>query len=190
MMMRKLARNIRALGTPVANLIVITAAVLLTTAVIFFATNVTSSQVQKENMYISNTHLWYVNSTYSVGAAVITNTGATDVVLSKIAIKGLVCAWNGSDNYIIYNKTDTLAGGDLPFVLTLNKTIANNVDIGGVIYTFNVAGDDFVLRSGWTMMFYIALPGRLMVYDLGLPARILITTSQSVYVTETLVQTA
>jgi hypothetical protein len=188
--MKKLMKSTRALGTPVANLIVLTAAVLLTTTVTLFAVNVTSSQVQKENMYITRTHLWYLNSNQSIGAVVAINTGATDIVLNKIAVKGLECAWNGTYNFIVYNKTDQVPSDDLPFVSNFTTSGPNTVPIGNEDYIFEVAGEDLTLKSGWTMMFYIVIPERLMVYDLGLPVRMVISTTQSAYCTEILVQTA
>lgn len=108
--MRSLIRSKRALGAPVGNLIILMAAVILSTIVVLFATNVTSSQMQKENLYVSNTHVWYVNSSYSVAGIVVTNTGPTDIVLTKIVIKGLQCQWNGTDNFVIYSKTNETAG--------------------------------------------------------------------------------
>jgi hypothetical protein len=188
--MNKLLKNVRALGTPVANLLVLTSAIILTLTVTFFATNVTTSQVQKENLYIAKSHLWYVNRTDSIGAVLVINTGPTDIVLSKIAIKGLECDWNGTDSYIVYSKTDEVPQGDLPYVSNFTNTANSTITIGSQDYTFAVAGDDFTLKSGWTMMFYIAIPERLMVYDLGLPVRMSISTTQAVYCTETLVQTA
>ncbi|MFB3889600.1 MAG: hypothetical protein ACE14S_08925 [Candidatus Bathyarchaeia archaeon] len=188
--MRKLARNIRALGTPVANLIVLMSAVILSVTVTFFAMNVTTSQVQKESLYISRTHLWYVNTTYSTGAVIVTNTGPTDVVLSKIVVKGLECSWNGTDSFIVYNKTSSIPQGDLPFLANLTNSEDFEVALGNGTYTFGAAGDDLTLKAGWTMMCYLALPERLMVYDIGLPVRIVISTAQAVYCTETMVQTS
>jgi hypothetical protein len=187
--MRKLVGNRIALGTPVANLIVLTAAVLLAVTVVSFATNVTTSQVQKENMYITKTHLWYVNSTYSVGAISITDTGPSDIVLTKIVIKGLQSTWNGTDNYVIYNKSNQTLPGDLPFVENFTNTESTDITIGNRLYTFEVAQEGLTLKSGWTMTFYIALPNTLLVYDLGTAVRITISTMQAVYATETLVQT-
>lgn len=188
--MNRLFRNKRALGTPVANLLILTSAIILTLTVTFFATNVTTSQVQKENLYIARSHMWYVNRTDSVGAVLIINTGPTDIVLNKITVKGLECDWNGTDSYIVYCKTDEVPQGDLPFISNFTSAENSTVTIGREEYTFAVAGDDFTLKSGWVMMFYMAIPERLMVYDLGLPVRMSISTTQAVYCTETLVQTA
>ncbi len=188
--MRKIFMNKRALGTPVANLIVLTAAVLLSTTVVLFAMNVTTSQVQKENMYITKSHLWYVNSTTSVCAISITDTGPTDIVLTKVVIKGTQCTWNGTNNYIVYNKSNETLPGDLPFVADFTNTGNSTITIGDQQFTFNVAEEGLTLKSGWTMTFYIAIPNTIMVYDLATPTRMVISTTQAVYCTETLVQTA
>ena len=164
-------------------------AVILSVTVTFFAMNVTTSQVQKESVYISQAHLWYVNSTYSSGALAITNTGPTDIMLNKINIKGLTCAWNGTQNYIIYAKSNQPLQGDLPFTSTFSNRASANITVGNQVYTLEVAQEGLTLKSGSTMMFYIALPDRLMVYDLGAPVRIVISTTQVVYCSETLVQT-
>ena len=188
-------RNKRGLGAPVGNLIILTAAVLLSTTVVLFAMNVTTSQVQKENMFITTSHVWYVNSTYSLVAVSITDNGPTDIVLSRIVVKGTQCTWNGTENYVVYNKSNETLPGDLPFfanftnIIPETNTPTNNITIANQQYNFTVAGEGLTLKSGWTMTFYIALPQAIMVYDLSMPIRIVISTTQSVYFTETLVQT-
>lgn len=188
--MKKLIGSKIALGTPVANLIILTAAVLLSVTVVAFATNVTTSQVQKENMYIAETHLWYINSAYSVGAISIVNTGPSDIVLTKIVIKGLQSTWNGTDNYVIYNKTNQTLPGNLPLVENFTNTESTDITIGNTPFTFDAAQEGLTLKSGWTITFYIAIPNTIMIYDLGQAIRITISTTQAVYATETLVQTA
>ena len=113
--MQRLLKNKKALGAPVGNLIILVAAVILSTTVVLFATNVTSSSVQKEKMYISTSHIWYINSSTSIAAIAICNTGPTDIVLNKINVKGLQCEWNGTANYVAYCKINGTMPGDLPF---------------------------------------------------------------------------
>lgn len=188
--MRGFFRCKRGLGTPVANLIVVTAAVLLSLTVTSFAMNVTTSQVQKENLYVASSHIWYANSSYSMGAIAVTNTGPTDVVLTRIVVKGLQCTWNGTTNFVVYCKTNTTLPGDLPYVGTLTNTANNTILVANEPFVFTVAGEGLTLKSGWTIMFYISIPDRVMVYDLGQPVRIVISTTQAVYCTETNIQTA
>ncbi|MCW4044255.1 MAG: hypothetical protein NWE94_01910 [Candidatus Bathyarchaeota archaeon] len=186
--MKNFLRNKRALGTSVANLIVITATVLLSLTVTTFAMNITASQVQKESMYIASSHIWYVNSTYSIGAIAATNTGPTDIVLTRLVIKGMQCAWNGETNFVVYCKEQN-SPGDLPFVANLTRE-DNVIAISNSTYTFTATSEGLTLKSGWTIMFYIVIPECIMVYDLGTPVRITLATTQAVYCTETNVQTS
>jgi len=187
--MRRFLNNKRALGAPVGNLIILVAAVILSTTVVLFATNVTSSQVQKEKMYIATSHIWYVNSSTSLAAIAICDTGPTDIVLNKIDVKGLQCDWNGTNNYVAYCKINGTMPGDMPFIESLDRSGNTTISIGGTDYEFLIAGEGLTIKSGWTIAFYIVVPERVMVYDLSTPLRMVITTTQGVYITETLVQT-
>jgi len=186
----RLLQNKRALGAPVGNLIILVAAVILSTTVVLFATNVTSSQVQKEKMYIATSHVWYVNSTTSMVAIAISDTGPTDIVLNKIDVKGLQCEWNGTNNYVIYCKINGTMPGDLPYIDQISRDDTTTVTIGGKPYDFEPASEGLTIQSGWTIAFYIVVPNRVMVYDLSTPLRMVITTTQGVYCTETIVQTS
>lgn len=81
--MMKFFRNKRGLGAPVGNLIILTAAVLLSTVVVVYAANVTSDQVQKESVFVSQADL---NINY--GNITIINTGPTSIMVRQIVIKG------------------------------------------------------------------------------------------------------
>lgn len=186
--LRRLLKSKRGLGAPVGNLIILVAAVILSTTVVLFATNVTSSQVQKEKMYIATSHVWYVNSSTSIVAMAISNTGPTDIVLNKIDVKGLQCEWNGTYNYVIYCKFNGTMPGDLPSVTNINHADNTTINISEKPYTFEIAGEGLTIKSSWTIAFYIVIPNRVGVYDLSTPLRMVITTTQGVYCTETLVQ--
>ncbi|XHH09764.1 MAG: hypothetical protein ACFCUE_03825 [Candidatus Bathyarchaeia archaeon] len=187
--LRRFLHNKKALGAPVGNLIILVAAVILSTTVVLFATNVTSSQVQKEKMYIATSHIWYVNSSTSIAAIAVCNTGPIDIVLNKIDVKGLICEWNGTNNYVVYTKINGTMPGDLPFTSDISQTENTTIPIAHQDYEFQVAGEGLTVKSGWSIAFYIVVPERVMVYDLSTPLRMVITTTQSLYITETLVQT-
>ena len=188
--LRRLLKSKRGLGAPVGNLIILVAAVILSTTVVLFATNVTGSQVQKEKMYIATSHIWYVNSTTSIVAIAISDTGPTDIVLNKIDVKGLQCEWNGTSNYVVYCKINGTMPGDLPFIMDINREDNTTITIGLQDYDFVGASEGLTIKSGWTIAFYIVVPNRVMVYDLSTPLRMVITTTQGIYCTETIVQTA
>ncbi len=186
---RRFLQSKRGLGAPVGNLIILVAAVILSTTVVLFATNLTSSQVQKEKMYIATSHVWYLNSSTSIVAVAISDTGPTDIVLNKIDVKGLQCEWNGTANYVVYCKINGTMPGDLPFTSDINHAGNTTVNIGEKPYEFQIASEGLAIKSGWSLAFYIVVPNRVMVYDLSTPLRMVITTTQGVYCTETLVQT-
>ncbi len=186
--LRRLLKSKRGLGAPVGNLIILVAAVILSTTVVFFATNVTTSQVQKEKLYIATSHVWYVDDTTSIAAIAISNTGPTDIVLNKIDVKGLQCEWNGETNYVAYCKINGIMHGDLPFVAEISNTENTTITIAGQPYDFTVASEGLTIKSGNSVAFYIVIPDRIVIYDLSTPVRMVITTTQGVYCTETLVQ--
>lgn len=179
------------LSTPLGTLIMLMAAVILCTTVVFFALNVTTSQVQKEKLYIASSHVWYVDPSTSQCAIAITNTGPTDAVLTKIDVKGIQAQWNGTDdNYVIYCKFEGSMPGDLPYMTTLSSTENTTIPVAGTDYVFTPAQEGLTISAGSSLAFYIVVPERIMVYDLSQPLRIVITTTQGVYCTETSVQTA
>lgn len=120
--LQRFLKNTIALGAPVGNLIILVAAVVLSSTVVLFAVNVTSNQVQKENLQITDVNLNTQNCTIS-----ISNTGSTSIKVSQITVKG--------DKYSNYTSTPDISGGlpkgqaaSLTVVLT-NGTITIN-DVG------------------------------------------------------------
>jgi len=186
--LRRLFWNKRALGTPVANLIILVAAVLLATVVVAYAISLTTSEVQKEKVYIATTHVWYVNSVESEAAIGISNIGSTDVVLTQINVDGLQCQWNGTTNYVVYCVVKGPIPGDLPFVEEISNTANTTIAVGGQSFVFTAAGEGLSIKSGYSVGFYIVIPNLISIYDLSTPVQMTINTAQGVYFTETLVQ--
>ena len=186
--LRRLLKSKRGLSSAVSNLIILVAAVLLATVVVVYAINVTTSQVQKEKVYIATTHIWYVNSAESIAAIGISNIGPTDVVLTQINVDGMLCQWNGTTNYVVYCAIDGSIPGDLAFVGDISSTANTTIAIGGQMYHFAVASEGLTIKSGWSVAFYIVIPNLISIYDLSTPVQMTISTAQGVYFTETLVQ--
>jgi hypothetical protein len=120
--LRRFFNNKSALGAPVGNLIILVAAVALSTTVVLFAVNVTSNQVQKENLQITDVTLNTSNCTVT-----IQNTGATSIRVSQITIKG--------DKYSNYTSTPDIAeglakGNYASLTVTLNNGTVTKNDIG------------------------------------------------------------
>ncbi len=188
--LKRFLKHKTALSTPVGNLIMLMAAVILCTTVVFFALNLTASQVQKEKLFVASSNVWYVDPQTSEAAIALTNTGPTDAVLTKIDVKGLQCQWSGETNFVSYCRIDGAMPGDLSYVAVVSNQDNTTVAIAGVNYEFTPATESLTIPAGSSIAFYIVVPNRVMVYDLSEPLRMVITTTQGVYCTETLVQTA
>ena len=75
--------NKRGLGAPVGNLIILAAAVVLSTTVVLFAVNVTTNQVQKESLFVGSATVNMEKAQIS-----ITNTGPTAIRVAQITVRG------------------------------------------------------------------------------------------------------
>lgn len=145
MNLRKFFGNKRALGAPVGNLIIIIAAVALSTTVVLFAVNVTSNQVQKESLYIAGATLDTEQAVISV-----VNTGPTSIRISQITIKG--------DRFTNYTSSPDVSNG--------------------------------LLKGNSTTITVTLTANLITANDVGRPITIVVSTTQGVYFTETLVQAA
>jgi len=186
--MRKFSKNKKALSTVVASLILLVVSVLLASVASYFALNVSGTRIQQEKLYLSNVAVWYKNSSSSLGSLIVTNTGATDVILNKVTIKGQESQWNGTSSFVLYTKKEGILSANLEFVSTFNQTGSNQLTLEGTDYNFTVVSENLILQSGWTMLFFIVNPGNLIVYDVGTPIRVTISTGQALYATETIVK--
>lgn len=186
--MMKLFRNKKALSTVVATLILLVVSVLLAGVGSYFAINVAGTRIQQEKLYLSSVSVWYENINSSLGGIIVTNTGATDVILSKVTIKGQDSTWNGTSTYVLYTKKEDIISANLEYVSNFNQTGTNTLNIDGTTYNFTVVSENLILQSGWTMLFFVVNPGNLIVYDVGTPIRVMIVTGQALYATETVVK--
>jgi len=186
--MRKFLKNKKALSSAVASLILLVVSVLLAGVASNFALNVAGARVQQENLFLANVAVWYKNSTDSLGSLLVTNTGATDIVLSKVTIKGQESQWNGTSNYVLYTKVEGALSAKLEYISNFNQTGTNTVTLDGTPHDMTVVSENLILQSGWSMLFFIVNPGNLMVYDVGTPMRVTLSTAQALYATETIVK--
>jgi hypothetical protein len=198
--MIKLLRNRIALSTVVTTLIILVVSVLLATVVVYYATNVVSTRVQEENLYLTKQHIWQ-NATATVGSVsycqaslMVINTGGRDVVVDKLSVRGQECDWNnivGANNkFVLYCTTTDPISTDLPYVDNFNATGLNTVMVGSTTYNFSVAqsDQDLVLKSGYTLLIYIINPDSISVNDVGLTVSIGLYTAQAMYYKETNVE--
>lgn len=184
----KLFRSKHGLSEAISVLIIVVATVLLSTVVVLLAVNVTTSQVQKEKLYIATSHVWYVNSTTSIASLGVTNVGPTSIVLNKIVVNGVQCQWSGTTNYVVYCDVDGSLPGDLQYTSSISNVQNTTIPISGQPFVFTPASEGLTIKSGYSIAFYMIIPNSIEVYDVSMPVDIVITTTQAAYCAETLVQ--
>ena len=140
--MRRLLKNKKALSTAVASLILLVASVLLAGVGSTFALNIAGSRIQQENVYLSNVAVWYKNKSCSLGSMLVTNTGETDVVLSKVTIKGQESTWNGTETFVLYTKVEGVLSANVEYVSNFNQTGSNQLTLDDVVYDFTVVSEN------------------------------------------------
>jgi len=188
--MKTLLKNKKGLSTVVTTLIILVVSVLLATVVTFYAINVTTTRVQEENIHVYKLHFWHNGTTFSEAAFLIINTGGRDLVLDKITVRGQECSWDT----VYYNKTTDAISPDLTYVTPNDDgtLTGKSVTLSGTDYslTQGVAGNDMILRSGWSMIVYITNPDSLSVNDIGVTIGMTIFTANAQYYKEANVQAA
>ncbi|NWG10665.1 hypothetical protein HXY33_02775 [Candidatus Bathyarchaeota archaeon] len=175
-----LLKNKKALSTVVTTLIILVVSVLLATVVTFYAINVTTTRVQEESIQIYKLHTWHNGTTFAESAFLVINTGGRDLVLDKIAVRGQECDW--ADVY--YVKTQDTINDDLQYAPSANLTDGGTIQVGTTNYTFDTSTSDTILKSGWSMIVYIANPDHVSVNDIGVTVGITIFTANAQYYKE------
>lgn len=176
--MKTLFRNKKGLSTVVTTLIILVVSVLLATVVTFYAINVTVTRVQEESIQVTKLHTWHNGTTFAESAFLIINTGGRDLVLDKIAFRGQETPWAN----LYYNKTLDTINNDLSYNATL--TDGGTITVGSTPYTMTAASNDLILKSGWTMIVYIANPDHVSVSDIGVTVGVTVFTANAQYYKE------
>jgi hypothetical protein len=178
----KMLKNRKALSTVVTTLIILVVSVLLATVVTFYAINVTTTRVQEESLLITKLHIWHNGTTFSEAAFLIINTGGRDVVIDKITVRGQECPWTS----VYYHKTTDTISQDLEYVAPNSNGTLLGKEWGD--YSLTQASSDVLLKSGYTMIVYIANPDHISVNDIGVSIGVTVFTSNAEYYKETNVQ--
>jgi hypothetical protein len=140
----------------------------------------------RENLFMTKFHAWYnVTGYWAEAAFIISNTGGTDVVLDKIAVKAVESSWS---NVYYWKTNDITISDDLP-VTNVPITGAFNITIQGSARSFSKGSGDIALESGYTMVVYISNPDQAVSFmDVGLSAGLMVFTAHSEFYKETIVQ--
>ena len=186
----KLLKNKRALSTVVTTLIILVVSVLLATVVTFYAINVTTTRVQQESLFLTKQHVWYnTTGSWAQAALVIVNTGGKDVVIDKVTIRGQESAWTNVFYWRTNNVTISTDLSVTPNELNVSSSTAS-ITVQGSSRTFYQATDDITLKSGWSMVIYIASPDSIALNDVGTTVGITAFSANAQYYKETNVEAA
>jgi hypothetical protein len=196
---RSILKSKWALSTVVTTLIILVISVLLASVVTYFAINVVSTRVQEESLALTKQHLYHnstaapASASYAQGTVMVINTGGRDIVIDKLAVRGQECSWHdvATNKMVLFCVTTDSVSSDMPYVYNFNLTGSNptnQITFGSTKYSFTVASNDLVLRSGYTMMIYIVNPDSITINDIGLTCSITLYTAQAMYYRESNVQ--
>ena len=183
-MKKVIKKNSRGLGEVVSTLILLVVAVLLTTVVAYYATNVTMTRTEMEEVRLTDDHVW-VNSSGAVGAFKLQNLGGRDLLIDKFSVRGVDSVW--SDIYYYRVPSGTVIEGSLNITSYASLT-GSSVLIDGKNYTQSDA--DIPLISGGELLVYVKGPDNIQQDDIGTTVSISVTTKNAQYINECNVESA
>ena len=183
--MQRIFGNKKALSTVVTTLIILVVSVLLAGVVTMYAINITSTRTQQEQLKLSQKAIWVYGDGTAYASLAVDNVGGRDVVLDKIAVRGVEEPWtdvhflriNSSLSTSLNCPNLTAYWTDFPYTATLNGTFASD-------------GDDKPLASGDTIILYMESPDSISVNDIGTTIGITVFTVNAQYYIECNVKSA
>jgi len=173
----------RALSEVVSTLILLVVAVLLAAVATYYATNITMTRTQSEEVSFSKAHIW-VNSTGAVGAFKLQNLGGKDILIDKIAVRGVEETWSN----VFYYRVASGDSVDEDLNVTSYDNLVDPATIDSRAYT--VASADLPLPSGAELLVYIAGPDNVQLDDIGTAISISVYTNNANFITEVNVESA
>ncbi len=182
--MASLFRDKRGLSQVVTTLIILVVSVLLAGVVTYYATNITMTRTEQEEVSLSKQHIW-VNSTGAVAAFKLENLGGKDILIDKIEVRGVESSWSTVYFYRVPSGTTITADMNVTSYANLN---GSSVTIDGKSYS--QASEDIPLVSGGVILFYIKGPDNISVDDIGKTVSITVYTMNGQYIVECNVESA
>jgi len=82
----------KGLSEVVSTLILLVVAVQLASVATYYATNITMTRTETEELQFGKEHVW-VNSTGAIAAFKVSNLGGRDILVDKISIRGITEEW-------------------------------------------------------------------------------------------------
>jgi hypothetical protein len=165
----------------VTTLILLVVSVLLAGIVTYYATNITMTRTEQEDVDISKAHVW-VNGSTQVCAFMVQNLGGRDVLIDKITVRGVESSWSD----VWYARPSSAPTGDLSVIA--ESKITGTPTIGGESYA--AATTDLPVASSGVALFYIKNPDNIDLDDIGTTVSITIFTVNGQYIEEVNVESA
>jgi len=191
--MQKLSRNRNGLSTVITTLIILVVAVLLAGVVTYYASNVVMTRTTQEEVRIGKPHVWVQEGDNAYAALMIQNLGGRDVLIDKIAIRGVEAPWGAPNvvvQYYLVNQTSDDISSD--FALKLNGTdvFAQIGEVPASNSSWLIPTSDMPLKSSGAMLFFIENPTNIALSDVGTTISITVFTSNAQWIVETNVEAA
>ena len=177
-------KNRKALSQVITTLILLVVAVLLAAVVAYYATNITMTRTQTEEIQFSKAHVW-VNTTGAVAAFKLQNLGGRDILLDRVTVRGVDSPWSNLWYYRI--PSGTIVTSDMNVTSYDALTGAWAVLHG---WNFTQATDDIPLNSGAELLVYVKGPGNVQMDDLGTTISLSVYTNNANYIKECNVESA
>ena len=181
-LIKVLGKRNKGLSVVVTTLILLVVAVLLATVVTYYATNITMTRTQMEEVRICKEHVW-VNSTGPVAGFMLQNLGGRDILVDKFSVRSVECHWSTIWYYRIPTGQTVVGDLNMTSPSRFNDTL---VEIDGHNYTQAVS--DIPLISGGELLVYVKGPQNIQQDDIGTAVSISVATNNAQYITECIVE--
>jgi len=189
---RTMNRN-RGLSEVVSTLILLVVAVLLAAVVAYYATNVTMTRTNMEEVRLSKQHVW-VNSSGAVAAVKVQNLGGRDILIDKLSVRSVAADWDQIYYYRVPSGSSVNEDQNITSYASLTGAVVL-IDVTGAVVlidgrNYTQATSDMPLISGGELLVYVKGPHNIHMDDIGTTVALSVTTNNAQYITECNVKSA
>jgi len=156
--------------------------VLLAGVVTYYATNVTMTRTEQEDVEIAKAHVW-VNSSTQVCAFMVQNLGGKDILIDKITVRGVESTWSN----VYFERPASAPTGDLNVT---RESLITGASFNFDGETYDQGSTDIPVASSGVVLFYIKNPDNIDLSDIGTTVSITVFTTNGQYIEEVNVESA
>ncbi len=180
-MLIRMTRKNKLLSTIITTLIIVTASVVLGTAVVLFASGIFQSSVEEEGITVTGAKLWGNTTTNSQGGFIVKNTGSKELAIQTIKVRGIESQF-ADWFYLDAAGTNITSQTPLNYDTNGGTNALTYVTINGGNTTMSTATGPLSLKPGETLVVYVSAPGSLDNTDAGSSATMSINAKQATQV--------